>query len=347
MLHCAEDEPTASIGPADIFSSEDFQDVNLHTAGPSIKSTSSQTDFAFFSIDNLSGDDKQVNKLTGLPSYKMLIVLFEHIKPFLVDRIKLQPFQQLLICLFKMRLNVHFNFLAYLFNVDESTISRTFASVIHVLSQELFPHLVFWPDRQELYKTMPTVFRCSKYKNCAVIIDCFEVFIERPSDLMARAQTYSQYKSHNTIKYLIGIAPQGSVIFISNGWGGRTSDKHLTENCGLLNNLVPGDQVLADRGFTVTESIALRGCSLHIPEFTKGKKQLPAHAVEGTRHLASLRIHVERVIGVVRQKYTILQSTIPITFLKCDETSGLTTLDKIVRAACALTNMSKSVVPRN
>ena len=27
------------------------------------------------------------------------------------------------------------------------------------------------------------------------------------------------------------------------------SDKHLTENCGLLNKLLQGDIVLADRGF--------------------------------------------------------------------------------------------------
>jgi len=36
------------------------------------------------------------------------------------------------------------------------------------------------------------------------------------------------------VKYLIGIAPQGKTAFISTGWGGRTSDKHITENCGLL-----------------------------------------------------------------------------------------------------------------
>ena len=26
------------------------------------------------------------------------------------------------------------------------------------------------------------------------------------------------------------------------------SDKHLTDNCGLLDHLVPGDTILADRG---------------------------------------------------------------------------------------------------
>ena len=56
---------------------------------------------------------------------------------------------------------------------------------------------------------------------------------------MARAQTYSNYKHHNTVKFLIGITPQGVISFVLKGWGGRVSDKHLTatENCGLLSHL--------------------------------------------------------------------------------------------------------------
>ena len=60
-------------------------------------------------------------------------------------------------------------------------------------------------------KTMPVDFR-HHFKRCICIIDCFEVFCERPSDLMARAQTFSDYKHHNTVKFLIAVTPQGSLF---------------------------------------------------------------------------------------------------------------------------------------
>ena len=169
---------------------------------------------------------------------------------------------------------------------------------------------------------MPVTFR-DNFSKCVCIIDCFEVFCERPSDLMARAQTYSHYKHHNTVKFLIAICPQG---VISKGWGGRVSDKYLTENCGLLNHILPGDQILADRRFNVQ---GLYCGEIKIPPFTKGKKQLSQLEVDTARQLSHVRIHVERVIGLLRNKYTILQSTLPIRIIMCNDGENRI-LDKIV-----------------
>ena len=130
--------------------------------------------------------------------------------------------------------------------------------------------MIKWPDRAVVIRTLPMVFR-SHFKRCICIIDCFEVFCERSTGLKARAQTYSQYKHHNTVKFLIGITPQGSISFISKGWGGRVSDLHLTLHCGLLENLIPGDLLLADRGFNIQEAVGVYCAEVKVPPFTKGK----------------------------------------------------------------------------
>ena len=48
---------------------------------------------------------------------------------------------------------------------------------------------------------MPASFR-RNFKMCAIIIDCFEIFIERPTSLAPTAQTWSSYKQHNTVNSL-------------------------------------------------------------------------------------------------------------------------------------------------
>ena len=64
------------------------------------------------------------------------------------------------------------------------------------------------------------------------------------------------------------------ISYVSKGWGCHVSDKHLTEQCGISQHLLPGDQILADRGFNVAESLGLFCAEIKIPPFTKGKKQL-------------------------------------------------------------------------
>ena len=122
------------------------------------------------------------------------------------------------------------------FNVHCSTVSQVFVPALDVPYIRLKP-LIIWPDIGSLKKTMPMTFS-KHFPNCAAFIDCFELFLERPTNLFAHAQMYSSYQHHNTVKYLTGITPQGTVSFISEGWGRRTSDKYITKHstCVLLLN---------------------------------------------------------------------------------------------------------------
>ena len=87
-------------------------------------------------------------------------------------------FQQFVMILMKLCLNLEDQDLAYRFGVNQSTIARHVKKWIDILYIRLGP-LVKWPDRGELVRTQPMEFRKS-FGKCVVIIDCFEVFMKDP-----------------------------------------------------------------------------------------------------------------------------------------------------------------------
>ena len=303
-----------------------------------------------FSMEYFCQDDGKVRFYTGLPSYDVLKATYEFVSPRVTrNSLSTTKFQGFILVLIKLRLNVPHQDLAYRFNISLTTVSRILSHWLLVMDVCLTP-MISWPERADLWKTMPQSFKYSFGNKVTAIIDCFEVFIDRPSNLLARAQTFSSYKHHNTAKVLIGITPQGTISFVSNSWGGRTSDKYLTQNCGILGKLLPGDLILADRGFTIQESVWYHKANINIPAFTRGKDQLDPVDVEKTRGIANVRIHVERVIGSLRQKYTILQSTLPTDYLTCsksghNEEKSVPLLDRIIRVCSALVNLCPAIVP--
>ena len=241
------------------------QTVELLKAELALKGLPPFTDQDFMS-------DEFTHFYTGLPNIGILKVTFEHVhKTLPAERnTKLAPFQEFVCTLIKLSINPPIQDLGYRFGVSTSTVSRILLKWLRQMD----------PDREALQTTMPVCFQESFGKKVAIIIDCFEIFIERPSNLEARATTWSNYKHKNTAKVLLGITPQGVISFVTNSWGGRVNDKYLTENCGILKKLLPGDVVLADRGFDIRESVGMIQASLQIPAFTKGKSQLSALEVE-------------------------------------------------------------------
>ena len=298
---------------------------------------------ATLSQESMKCNEDKVQFYTGLPNYANLILIIQFVTNGLPLKGKLSHFQQILLVLMKLRLNLEEQDLAYRFSVSQSTVSRVFRKWMYRMSEQLM-FLIHWPCREYLCATMRMGFR-TFFGNCVCILDCTEIFIERPSNLQARAQTWSEYKHHNTIKVLVAITPQGTISFLSKAWGGRASDKYITEHCGVLNNLLPGDLILADRGFTIEDSVSLYCAQVLCPPFTKGKRQLSRHEVDWSREISRVRIHIEHVIGQLKKKFKLLEGVVPISMLKEKTPTDTIYIDCILTVCAALCNLSPSVVP--
>lgn len=318
------------------------EELRLHvfTLSSEIESLKEELKLTKFGAESLRGNDEMTCFYTGLPSYALFQKLFDLLKP--LTSLKLLGIDGFLSAIVKLRLNVPFKDLSHRLGYSTSYASYIFHGWLDLMYVHL-QQLVLWPDLETLQNNMPSVFR-KNFKRTRCIIDCFEVFIERPLSFDVRAVTYSNYKKHNTIKVFIAVSPTGSICFISRAWGGRVSDKVITQQCGFLDKLEHGDIVIADRGFNVHDDIGVRGAKLVIPASTKGRSQLPREDIEKSRELSRVRIHVERVIGQLRKKYTILHGTLPISLVRRPSDTNISTIDKVLVVTSALTNLSDPVL---
>lgn len=112
------------------------------------------------------------------------------------------------------------------------------------------------------------------------------------------------------MKLPVRITPSGALSFISDVYSGAISDSEIAITLGLTENLEPMDDVMADRGFNLTDLVTMRNATLNILSFAK-ETQLSTKACTTTR-IASLRIHVERAIQRMK-KFRLLQGITPIS----------------------------------
>ena len=78
---------------------------------------------------------------------------------------------------------------------------------------------------------------------------------------------------------------------------------------------------------------------------------MTAREVEYSRQLSSVRIHVERVIGLLKNRYTILKGPLPVKMINSmsDEACGavVSSCEKIVKVCASLINLHSSIVAKS
>ena len=90
----------------------------------------------------------------------------------------------LLTVLLKLKLGLLNRDISIRFGIKTQLTSKIYHYYLPLLAKEL-AFLIVWPERNTLRKNLPPCF--TSFKNCCVIIDCTEIYIERPSNINARA----------------------------------------------------------------------------------------------------------------------------------------------------------------
>ena len=179
-----------------------------------------------FSIDDIKDDDHLTELYTGISTYgafKFLSAKLEgkvakmqyykgtyshKSERYQVNESQAKPGRkralncdnELLMVLARLRQGLSVEDLAFRFKVSVSTVSTIISTWVPFLAKEL-ESLIYWPRKEELQMFYPEAFK--QFPHVSSIIDCTEIFLERPSMADTQALTYSTYKSHNTAKYLV------------------------------------------------------------------------------------------------------------------------------------------------
>lgn len=283
---------------------------------------------------------RDINNEIMLENTKLFLGL-ENEKKFIIQALKNniegdEKDRNILITLRKIKLNESFYILSCYFSLSVSYIGRIFSETLPMLSCCL-KQLIFRPHRSVILSNLPVAFRAN-YNETSEIIDAFEIEIQKPSDPVHQALTWSEYKKANTIKYLVAGTPDGFVTYVSNGYGGKISDVALVRESGYLDTLQQDMVIMADRGFKhIDVDLGEVGCKLLRPPSVHSGEILSKDESLYAKQIAALRIHIERVIGRIRE----------FSFLKphsCVDNKLLHLLDDAVIASCGLINMQKKLI---
>lgn len=291
-----------------------------------------------FKYADIKTDNSKVLLYTTLPDDETFSLIVNLVERFKISyhqnwNVKLMPLSdQILLTLMKLKLNLPHLDLATRFNCSKSTVTNIFQTMVEVFHIILFQGCMEKnvPSRQKNQKDLPKCF--NNFQNCRMVLDCTEIGVAKSENLSENCLTYSNYKGRNTLKGLVGIAPNGVITFASSLYGGNTSDKAITQDCGVLDIFNVGDLVLADKGFTIG-SILPPGVTLNHPSFLYNG-QFSKQEVVLNKEISRARIHVERAIQ--RVKLFSILSHIPYQYKHLSS--------KLFQVACCLTNFQTPII---
>ena len=159
---------------------------------------------------------------------------------------------QLLLTLMKLKLNLKDLDLANRFQISRTTVANIVHTYVSALHELLYDSIMIekgMPSQLKCKGSMPKSFQ--DFGSARASMDATETTQDIPSDLNKQSLAYSSYKSRHTVKAITCVAPNAALVYASDLYPGSTSDSAIVEHCKVLDQFVPGDLVIADKGFNI------------------------------------------------------------------------------------------------
>jgi molybdopterin converting factor small subunit len=275
-------------------------------------------------------NNKHLESLTGLCSFKLLNYICSLVERhyLTVHTHKLSIQDRVVLVFFKLKTAIKFNVMASFFHISPSTCRETFNEYVQYIANVLKP-CILWPSIEKSRANMPKSFK--DYNNVRGIFDCMEIPVQEPRCRSCQIKTYSHYRRRNTLKFMICVSPGGLLTFISKGYGGRTSDKSIFEQSGVINKFEPYiDTIMVDKGFLVDELCAGHSIKIERPFFHRKDKQFSSVRVKKNATIARARFHVERAHQCIRT-FEIFNAILPWNVVPY--------IDSIFTIVCSIVNL--------
>ncbi|XP_024887392.1 uncharacterized protein LOC112464568 isoform X1 [Temnothorax curvispinosus] len=280
---------------------------------------------------NFIKNKNELSTLTGIESFEILNTITEivelavHKDKFENSKVRMNMIDRIIMTYIKLKQNASYSFLGIMFGCTAKHCQRVFYEMIKILSKCL-KVAISWPSKEEIAKKLPPCFE--DFKDVRVVVDCTEVFIQKPAKFCCQLSTYK------TCKIMTGVTPAGNISYVSRPYGGRVSDTVIFEQSNLINLLQPDDAVMVDEEILIDKVCELNRFKCIRPSFLKDKQLTKAELIL-TCKIAAARVHVERSYQRIKA-FKIVSSKMPTVPI----------LGDIFVVICATINMSLSILQR-
>jgi hypothetical protein len=213
---------------------------------------------------------------------------------------------RLLMALFWLRVYPSYSLLGWLFGLDKANAWRNVQDTLALL--DTLPDFPFDRPSRQRRKVQTADALFAEFPEVSLIVDAKEQPFRRPDGWDNQKAFYSGKRKQHTVKYQVGVTPEGRVGSVSVSVPGSVHDLTLLRGSGLLDRLEEGEGVMTDKAYLGADT-GHPGLRVVVPFKCPPKGELSKSQKGYNRRVSRRRVRVEHGFaqfsrfGVLRQRF--------------------------------------------